>query len=96
MTARQLAEMIVAIIKGGLVLGRAYNDTRMTARQSEQFRNYLKLLFVPPRSGSRSKEAGAQSETSPGRREGVRVSRKAGLRLLSQGLSSPTPSCSIT
>ncbi len=46
-TARQLAEMIVAIIQGGLVLGRAYNDTRMTARQSEQFRNYLKLLFVP-------------------------------------------------
>ena len=44
-TARQLAEMIVAIIQGGLVLGRAYNDNRMTARQSEQFRNYLALLF---------------------------------------------------
>ena len=44
-TARQLAEMIIAIIQGGLVLGRAYNDIRMTARQSEQFRNYLALLF---------------------------------------------------
>jgi TetR/AcrR family transcriptional repressor of nem operon len=45
-TARQLAEMITAIIQGGLVLGRAYNDMRMTARQSEQFRNYLALLFA--------------------------------------------------
>jgi TetR/AcrR family transcriptional repressor of nem operon len=44
-TARQLAEMAVAIIQGGLVLGRAYNDIRMMARQSEQFRNYLGLLF---------------------------------------------------
>jgi TetR/AcrR family transcriptional repressor of nem operon len=44
-TARQLAEMIVSIIQGGLMLGRAYNDIRMTARQSEQFRNYLALLF---------------------------------------------------
>jgi len=44
-TARQLGEMIVSIIQGGLMLGRAYNDIRMTARQSEQFRNYLGLLF---------------------------------------------------
>jgi TetR/AcrR family transcriptional regulator, transcriptional repressor for nem operon len=44
-SARQLAEMIVSIVEGGLVLQRAYGDTRMTSRQSEQFRNYLKLLF---------------------------------------------------
>ena len=44
-TARQLAEMMVSIIEGGLVLQRAYGDLRMTARQSEQFRNYLGLLF---------------------------------------------------
>ena len=43
--ARQLAEMIVSIVEGGLVLQRAYGDVRMTSRQSEQFRNYLKLLF---------------------------------------------------
>jgi len=43
--ARQLAEMIVSIIEGGLVLQRAYGDVRLTSRQSEQFRNYLKLLF---------------------------------------------------
>lgn len=44
-TARQLAEMIVSVIEGGLVLQRAYGDVRVTARQSEQFRNYLELLF---------------------------------------------------
>jgi TetR/AcrR family transcriptional repressor of nem operon len=43
--ARQLAEMIVSILEGGLVLQRAYGDVRMTSRQSEQFRNYLELLF---------------------------------------------------
>jgi len=44
-TPRQLAEMIVSVIEGGFVLARAYDDIRMTARQSEQFRNYLELLF---------------------------------------------------
>lgn len=50
-TARQLAEMIVAIVEGGLVLQRAYDDVRLMARQSEQFRNYLKLLFGEPKAG---------------------------------------------
>lgn len=44
-TARQLAEMIVSAIEGGLVLQRAHGDTGSTRRQSEQFRNYLTLLF---------------------------------------------------
>lgn len=44
-TARELAEMIVSIIEGGLVLQRAYGNTRVTARQSAHFRNYLGLLF---------------------------------------------------
>ena len=44
-TARQLAEMIVSVIEGGLVLQRAHGDTDTTRRQSEQFRNYLSLLF---------------------------------------------------
>jgi TetR/AcrR family transcriptional repressor of nem operon len=47
-TARQLAEMIVSVVEGGLVLQRAYGDVRVTSRQSEQFRNYLKLLFTGP------------------------------------------------
>ena len=44
-TARQLAEMIVSIIEGGLVLQRAYGNVRVTARQSAHFRTYLDLLF---------------------------------------------------
>jgi len=46
-TARQLAELIVSIIEGGLILQRAHGDTDTTRRQSEQFRNYLTLLFGP-------------------------------------------------
>lgn len=48
-TARQLAEMIVSVIEGGLVLQRAHGDTDTTRRQSEQFRNYLTLLFPAAR-----------------------------------------------
>ncbi|MBT4890774.1 MAG: TetR/AcrR family transcriptional regulator [Rhodospirillales bacterium] len=47
-TARQLAEMIVSVIEGGLVLQRAHGDTDTTRRQSIQFRNYLRLLFGNP------------------------------------------------
>jgi TetR/AcrR family transcriptional regulator, transcriptional repressor for nem operon len=65
-TARQLAETIVSIIEGGLVLQRAYHDDRMTSRQSEQFRNYLALLFGQ----SRSKE-GKPHRRSPARKEKV-------------------------
>ncbi|MCB1500342.1 MAG: TetR/AcrR family transcriptional regulator [Bauldia sp.] len=49
-TARQLAEMIVSIIEGGLILQRAYGEVPMTGRQSKQFRNYLTLLFSEPSS----------------------------------------------
>lgn len=44
-TARDLADMIVAIIEGGFVLSRTYNDGTLVARQSRQFRQYLELLF---------------------------------------------------
>jgi len=44
-TSRQLAEMIASVVEGGLVFARAYGDPKVTARQSEQFRNYLELLF---------------------------------------------------
>lgn len=61
-TARQLAEMIVSIIEGGFVLQRAYGDGRMTARQSEQFRNYLALLFGGPKPAAKkgTRPAGAR------------------------------------
>lgn len=48
-TARQLAELIVCVIEGGLVLQRAHHDADTTRRQSEQFRNYLTLLFPSAR-----------------------------------------------
>jgi len=44
-TAKKLAEMFVSVIEGGLILERAYGNPGMTARQSEQFREYLELLF---------------------------------------------------
>jgi TetR/AcrR family transcriptional repressor of nem operon len=56
-TARQLGEMIVSIVEGGLMLQRAYGDARLTSRQSEQFRNYLELLFGGRKGKSRSKTA---------------------------------------
>jgi TetR/AcrR family transcriptional repressor of nem operon len=45
-TARELAEMTVSMIEGGFVLARAYGDGRLIARQSENFRKYLGLLFA--------------------------------------------------
>lgn len=56
-TARQLAETIVSVIEGGLVLQRAYGDVEMTARQSEQFRNYLELLFAESKRKAKKKSA---------------------------------------
>jgi TetR/AcrR family transcriptional regulator, transcriptional repressor for nem operon len=44
-SAAELAEMIVTIVEGGLVLSRSYGDPHLVARQSRQFRNYLRLLF---------------------------------------------------
>jgi TetR/AcrR family transcriptional repressor of nem operon len=45
-TARDLADMIVALIEGGFILTRSYNDATLVARQSRQFRQYLELLFT--------------------------------------------------
>lgn len=66
-TPRQLGEMIVSVIEGGFVLARAYDDPRMTARQSEQFRNYLELLFggrgkAAKKAARRSAERGVAAE----------------------------------
>lgn len=69
-TARQLAEMIVSIVEGGLVLQRAYDDVRVTSRQSEQFRNYLKLLFK----SSEKKNGKATTAQSGRRRAGAKIS----------------------
>ena len=45
---------------------RAYDDIRMTARQSEQFRNYLRLLFA-----SRGDKPAKKSAQRPAARRGV-------------------------
>jgi TetR/AcrR family transcriptional repressor of nem operon len=49
-TARQLAELTVSIVEGGLIQQRAYGDVKVTKRQSLQLRNYLSLLFGHPKS----------------------------------------------
>jgi TetR/AcrR family transcriptional repressor of nem operon len=45
-TARGLAEMIATIIEGGFVMANAMGDATWLQRQSERYRNYLKLLFA--------------------------------------------------
>jgi TetR/AcrR family transcriptional repressor of nem operon len=45
-TARELAEMAMALVEGGFVLSRSYRDPHLLARQSAQFRHYLELLFA--------------------------------------------------
>lgn len=46
-TARDLAEAIMAIIEGGFILSRSFNDPVLVARLSRQFRQYVELLFRP-------------------------------------------------
>jgi TetR/AcrR family transcriptional repressor of nem operon len=46
-SARELAELIVTVIEGGLVLGNAYGDRAFLQRQSRQVRTFLELLFRP-------------------------------------------------
>lgn len=45
-TARELADTIMAIIEGGFILQRSFNDPLIVARLSRQFRQYLELLFT--------------------------------------------------
>ena len=46
--ADDLASMIISLIEGGLIQARIEGDRDLVVRQSEQFRNYLRLLFAPP------------------------------------------------
>ncbi len=50
-TARELADTIMAIVEGGFILSRSYNDPIIVARLSRQFRQYLELLFRESASG---------------------------------------------
>jgi TetR/AcrR family transcriptional repressor of nem operon len=44
-TARELAEMIVTLIEGGILMAAAYRDRGFLQRQSRQYRHFLELLF---------------------------------------------------
>lgn len=44
-----LADMVSAIVEGGLVLGRATGDTAILPKQVMQLRNYIRLLFSDAR-----------------------------------------------
>jgi TetR/AcrR family transcriptional repressor of nem operon len=52
-TARELAETVMAIIEGGFILSRSFNDPVMVARLARQFRQYVELLFRPAKPGKR-------------------------------------------
>lgn len=43
-----LADMVSAVVEGGLVLGRATHDAAILPTQLLLFRSYVKLLFAPP------------------------------------------------
>jgi len=45
-TARDLADMVVSIFEGAIILSRSYNDPLILARQLRQFRQYFELLFA--------------------------------------------------
>jgi TetR/AcrR family transcriptional repressor of nem operon len=45
-SARELSETIMAILEGGFILARNFNDPILVTRLSRQFRQYLELLFA--------------------------------------------------
>lgn len=45
-TPRDLANLLLSVIQGGLVVGRALDDRHFVVRQLAQLRNYLSLLFA--------------------------------------------------
>jgi TetR/AcrR family transcriptional repressor of nem operon len=44
-SARELAETVMAIIEGGFILSRSFGDPLIVARLARQFRQYIELLF---------------------------------------------------
>ena len=51
-TARELSDMIMAVLEGGFILSRNFNDPMLVVRLSRQYRQYLELLFARDRGGS--------------------------------------------
>lgn len=46
-TQEELADMLTAIIEGGIVVSKALDDQAILVQQILQYRNYLRLLFRP-------------------------------------------------
>jgi AcrR family transcriptional regulator len=42
-----LADMTTSVVEGGLIIGRALREPRVTGQQIMAFRTYVKLLFLP-------------------------------------------------
>jgi TetR/AcrR family transcriptional repressor of nem operon len=45
-TARDLAETVMSVFEGGIILALSYNDGVLLARSLRQFRQYFELLFA--------------------------------------------------
>ena len=45
-TPRDLADMLMTVIQGGLIVGRALDDRHYLVRQCAQMRHYVSLLFA--------------------------------------------------
>ena len=43
----ELADMVSAVVEGGLLMSRAMGDPKITAQQILLMRSYVKLLFSP-------------------------------------------------
>ena len=42
-----MADMIAAVVEGGIILSRTFDDNRLLAQQVMAYRNYVKLAFEP-------------------------------------------------
>jgi TetR/AcrR family transcriptional repressor of nem operon len=58
-TARDLAEAVMSVFEGGIILALSYNDGVLLARSLRQFRQYFELLFA-----ARAQQAGDNTATA--------------------------------
>jgi len=58
----ELADMVSAIVEGGLVLGRATGDPSILPKQIMLFRSYIKLLFEPERTARGPQATAAEQQ----------------------------------
>jgi len=55
-SARELAETVMAVLEGGFILSRNFNDPILVTRLSRQFRQYLELLFADSRQHGKTRQ----------------------------------------